>query len=142
MLSTFVYTILACTGDFALNFDHSMIYSLPGNRSYAQTNRCELHYDKEMNWTQGFLQTQLHVENVNCGDFHAGCYSEYSENIEAKIFIDIKNCKISDINIISTYAHELYFAPNQVKKEVENIFQYQIDLAKKLIPDFKKSCNE
>lgn len=140
MLPTLVYAVIACTGDFAMNFDVNTTKLLKGNKSYSQTERCELRYDNKQHWSQGYIETHLHSENVVCGDFVDTCYNEYSEEMKAKIFVEIDNCNIGNIRITSSYSGKLYFNPEQVKQQVQEAFKYQLDLTTKQFPEFQEAC--
>jgi len=140
MLPTLIYTVIACTGDFAMNFDLNTSKLLIGNKSYTQTERCEIRYDDKQHWSQGYIETNIHSENVVCGDFVDTCYNEYTEETKAKIFVEIDNCNIDNIRINSSYANRLYFNPDQIKQQVRDTFKYQIDLAKKQFPNYQVAC--
>jgi hypothetical protein len=142
MLPMFVYTTIACASNFAMDFDRDMTPLLRGNKSTIQTEKCELRYDKEMKWAQGYVKTTIKAQNTLCGDWVDACYDEFAENVNVEAFIEIKKCRVNFIDVRTSFASGLYFAPDEMKQTMQNNFKYQILLAIQQDPKFQLACSE
>jgi hypothetical protein len=142
MLTTaFAYSILMCASSFGVNFDRSIV--LPGNKSFTQTEKCELRYDKNAKWSQGYVEATIHIQN-NCGDF-VPC-DNYDNDIKVKTVISINKCNVSSmtIGVDPNNNISLDWLKNEmipvVRQNIQSAFQKQLNIAVQYVPSFRKSC--
>lgn len=143
MFTAFIYSVAACVSGFIPVFNRQVVLIMPGNASYIETEKCELRHDKEMNWTQGFIQTKLHLQNNRCGDFHAGCYKEYEIDLDVQVYVSTDKCKIVEIFYKTAPEYTEWFESEigaKVTNQLQYYFQQQFDITQKTLPDFKTAC--